>query len=67
MLTVEDYKRLSHQAAELAIASEDPFLGQALLQLALDFMKQAATLSETAAVEQLRPGSQQYSIDGFGD
>jgi len=67
MLTANDYKRLSNQALELAIASEDPRLGQALLQLALDFMKQAATLSETAAVEQLRPGSQQYSIDGFGD
>jgi hypothetical protein len=67
MLTVEDYKRLSHQAAELAIASEDPFLGQALLQLALDFMRQAATLSETVATEEPRQRGQQDSIDGFGD
>ena len=67
MLTVEDYKRLSNQAAELAIASEDPFLSQALLQLALDYMRQAATLSETAATEEPRQRGQQDSIDGFGD
>ena len=66
-MTSTDYERLSNQAVELAIASEDPSLGQALLQLALDFMRQAATLSETAAAEQLRQRSQQDSIDGFGD
>jgi hypothetical protein len=60
MLTANDYK-LSNQAVELAIASEDPRLGQALLQLALEYMRQAATLSETDATEQLR------QTNGFGD
>jgi hypothetical protein len=67
MLTAEDYKRLSKQAVQLAIASEDPCRAQALLQLALDYTKQAAILSETAPAEQLRQTDQQDSILGFGD
>ena len=68
MLTPDDYKRLSNQAVQLAIASEDPCLAQALLQLALDYMRQAVRQSENAAREQTaRQGGQQDSIDGFGD
>jgi len=67
MLTPEDYKRLSNEAVELAIASDDPCFAQAQLQLALDYMRQSATLSETAATKQLRQVSQPDSIDGFGD
>ena len=64
MLTAEDYKRLSKQVVELAIASEDPCLAQALLQRALNYMVQVVRLSESAA---MREGGQQDSIDGFGD
>jgi len=54
MLTAEDYKRLSKQAVQLAIASEDPCVAQGLLQLALDYMAQVVSLSERAATDQLR-------------
>ena len=64
MLTAEDYRRLSKQAVQFAIASEDPRLSQALLQLALEYMSQIVRLSEVATTERQ---SQQNSIDGFGD
>jgi hypothetical protein len=67
MLTAEDYKRLSNQAVELAIVSQDPGLAQTLLQLALDYMTQAAKLSETAATEQPPVRGQREAIEGFGD
>ena len=67
MLTVEDYKWLSNRAAQLAIASNDPRLAKNLLELALQYIRQAAILSESAATEQLRQRDQQDSIDGFGD
>jgi|EndMetStandDraft_2_1072991.scaffolds.fasta_scaffold780722_1 hypothetical protein len=67
MLTVEDYKWLSNRAAQLAIASDDPRLAKNLLELALQYIRQAAILSESAATEQLRQRDQQDSIDGFGD
>jgi hypothetical protein len=67
MLTVEDYKWLSNRVAQLAIASQDPRLAQTLLELALDYMRQATRLSQSAATEQLQLRGQQDSIDGFGD
>ena len=63
MLTVEDYKWFSNRAVQLAIASDDPRLAQILLELALDYMRQAARL-ESAATEKLRHRGQQDSIDG---
>ena len=66
MLTLEDYKRLSNEAVQLAIASDDPCFAQGLLQLALDYMRQGAGLSETATEQPWQSG-QQDSIDGFGD
>jgi hypothetical protein len=66
MLTVEDYKWLSNRVAQLAIASDDPRLAQNLLELALDYIRQAARLSESVATGQLRQ-DQQDSIEGFGD
>jgi|EndMetStandDraft_8_1072994.scaffolds.fasta_scaffold1534512_1 hypothetical protein len=67
MLTAEDYRRLSKQAVQLAIASEDPCRSQALLQLALDYMRRAAMLSEAAPTEQLQQTGQHNPNDGFGD
>jgi hypothetical protein len=45
MLTAEDYKRLSKHAVELAIASHDPCVARALMQLALDYTRRPAKLN----------------------
>jgi hypothetical protein len=63
MLTVEDYKWLSNRVAQLAIASDDPRLAQNLLELALDYMRQAARLSQSAATEQPQSRGQKDPID----
>jgi hypothetical protein len=45
-LTSQDYKRLADRSAQLAIECAAPTVAEALMALALDYMKRAATASE---------------------
>jgi hypothetical protein len=67
MLTSEDYRQLSNQVAQLAIASSAPSVAEALMAIALDYASRATKLSETTDVEQRQRNKRYSPVEGFGD
>jgi hypothetical protein len=65
MLTYEDYKRLADRSAQLAIECTAPTVAEALMALALDYLRRAASLSRAAASEQQQIAREPW--DGYGD
>jgi hypothetical protein len=65
MPTSEDYKRLANRSAQLAIECPTPSVAEALMALALDHLRRAASLSGAAVSEQQQLA--QEPSDGFGD
>ena len=64
MLTSEDCRHLCHRFAELAIASSEPTVAEALMAIAFEYASQAAKLSAMSADER----NELYNpVGGFGD
>ena len=64
MLNSADYKWLADRSAQLAIDCPAPTVAEALMALALDYLRRAASLSKTTASEQQLALE---SLDGYGD
>ena len=64
MLTSADYREMADRSAQLAIASPAPSVAEALLQLALHYMTQAASHSPSTIQQ---PWQSQSHLQGFGD
>jgi hypothetical protein len=64
MLTSEDYRQMANRSAQLAIACSAPSLAEALMALALDYVR-AARLSQPTDAKQAQYLRQDPS--GFGD
>jgi hypothetical protein len=64
MLSSADYKQLADRSAQLAIDCPAPSVAEALMALALDYMRRAASVSRTPA-ERQQPARDPE--DGYGD
>ncbi len=65
MLSSADYKLLADRSAQLAIDCPAPTVAEALMALALDYLRRAASLSRATASEQRQLTLE--SLDGYGD
>ena len=65
MPTAEDYKQMADRSAHLALECAAPSVAEALMALALDYMKRATSVSNAVPSEQQQVARE--PLDGFGD
>jgi hypothetical protein len=65
MLTSYDYKRLADRSARLAIECPAPSVAEALMALALDYSRRAASLSRAGETDRYAIAPE--PLDGYGD
>jgi hypothetical protein len=66
MPTSKDHTEMAERLVQLAIASSAPSVAEALMELALDHMRQATALNELTAAGQ-RQQSTEQECAGYGD